>query len=498
MGFRRRWAVAPWLVFASSSFACFGCSDLFGIFDDERAVSISATGVLLEPGDTLRLGLTMEVGSDIHSMPGQPGHPWPSDVSVSWTSSDPSIVSIDGAGLATARAPGRVTIRLEIDGARDSATVGVRPVPGAAAVSYSVIEAGGAHTCAMTSSNNAYCWGSSWYGETGTGAARPYTSVVSPAVAGEQISFSNISAGFVHSCALTSVGKAFCWGNGEYGQLGNGKSGSGYFTARAESVEGGLSFHSIAAGNFHTCGIVTSGHAYCWGGGRSSAPVRVSAALEFASISVGGHSCGIARDGKAYCWWGTNEFGQLGDGTTVARDEPVAVAGNLTFRSLDAGSQHSCGITADGRAYCWGSNWQGRLGTGSELPSAIPQPVYADIAFVMVTAGGAHTCALSVDGAAYCWGSNWRGQLGNDFQIGDERYTAVDYQELRPVVVAGGHIFTQLSAGSENHSCGTTQAGAAYCWGSNDHGQLGYGGLDYFPGTELRVRTTPVAVASPY
>lgn len=494
---RHPWRTAP-RVSCAGLLACSGCSDPLGMFDDEATVWISATGVLLEPGDTMRFAVTLEVGDDIHRMPEAPGFSWPSDLSISWASSDPAVVSIDAGGLAMAHAPGRVTIRLEVDGAHDSATVGVRPVPGVDPVFYQVIAAGGVHTCGLSLSNDAYCWGSSWYGETGTGASRPYVSIASPALAGKDMSFSAVSVGNVHSCALTPAGKAFCWGNGEYGQLGNGRASPSYFTGRPEPVQGDLAFRSIAAGNFHTCAVTTAGEAYCWGGARSSAPVRVSATLKFASISVGGHSCGIAADRRAYCWWGTNEFGQLGDGTTTASDTPVAVAGDLTFQSLDAGSQHTCGVTTQERAYCWGNNWRGRLGTGSETPSAVPQPVDTEITFVSVSAGGEHTCALRVDGSAYCWGSNWRGQLGNDFPIGDEEYTAIDYQELSPVSVVGHHAFVLLSAGAEGHTCGVTQSGAALCWGSNSHGQLGYGRLDFFPGTELRIQTVPVAVASAF
>lgn len=339
---------APWLVFAT--LVCSRCSDPLGMFGDDRTVWISATGVLLEPGDTTRFGVTMQVGADIHRMPEDGASTWPSNVSVTWASSDPAILSIDAAGLATARAPGRVAVRVEVDGARDSATVGVRPVR-PDSVSFSTIEAGGVHTCATTSSDRAYCWGSSWYGETGTGTSRRYVSIVSPAAAGEGRAFSAISVGGAHSCALTPEGKSFCWGNGEYGQLGDGRSGSSYFNVSAEPVEGDLTFRSIAAGNFHTCAISTDRHAHCWGGARSSVPILVSAGLEFASISVGGHSCGITTDGRAYCWWGRNDFGQLGDGTTTARDTPVAVSGDFRFRSLDAGSEHTCGVTTQGRAY---------------------------------------------------------------------------------------------------------------------------------------------------
>jgi alpha-tubulin suppressor-like RCC1 family protein len=95
-----------------------------------------------------------------------------------------------------------------------------------------------------------------------------------------------------------------------------------------------------------------------------------------------------------------------------------------------------------------------------------------------VTAGFAHTCGETTGNRAYCWGDNGAGQLGDGTTGG----------RLRPVPVAGGRAFKQLSAGGE-HTCGLTSTGAVYCWGGNSEGQLGDG--------TRSGRLTPVAVAGP-
>src|SRR5664280_628120 len=91
------------------------------------------------------------------------------------------------------------------------------------------------------------------------------------------------------------------------------------------------------------------------------------------------------------------------------------------------------------------------------------EPASATLATVQVVTGYDHTCALAPSGQAYCWGSNWAGKLGDNTTT--ERHTPVAVQQ-------GGVTFTSITAGGDG-SCGLTSAGAAWCWGRNDIGQLG-------------------------
>jgi alpha-tubulin suppressor-like RCC1 family protein len=175
----------------------------------------------------------------------------------------------------------------------------------------------------------------------------------------------------------------------------------------------------------------------------------------------------------------------------------VAVAADLRFSSIGAGDQHTCGLTIDGSAYCWGNNWRGQLGTDVEGSIANPVRVKTGRTFAVIKSGGEHTCAITSEREAYCWGSNWRGQLGNDFPFADPRYNAGDYMSGTPEPVLGRYEFLSMSAGGEYHTCGITIQGDAYCWGSNLFGQLGYGKLEYFPGTTLRASITPKRVVAP-
>jgi alpha-tubulin suppressor-like RCC1 family protein len=198
-------------------------------------------------------------------------------------------------------------------------------------------------------------------------------------------------------------------------------------------------------------------------------------ALSFSALSTGGrHTCALDA-GTAYCW-GFNNFGQLGDATTDPRLFPAPVVGGLSFASVSAGIRHTCGLTATGAAYCWGWNDWGQLGDGSTTDRHAPVAVLGGIAFASLSAGTAHTCGVTTTGTPYCWGFNLYGGLGD----------GTTAQRSSPVPVAGGLTFVTISAGG-GYTCGVRSTGAAYCWGHNEQGQLGDGSTTN--------RSTPVPVS---
>ena len=335
------------------------------------------------------------------------------------------------------------------------------------------LAAGSSHTCGLVAMV-AYCWGGAWQGQLGSPMPVnqvPYITVPT-AVTGQQ-AYVEIVAGQAHTCALSGSRAAFCWGANENGQVGDGSTTDRF---AATAVGGGQSFTSVATGGQFTCGVNTAGIAYCWGSnwsgqlgtGASSVqptPAAVTGGKLFTSIATGmNHTCGLTAEGAAYCW-GWNRYGQLGDGSTVNAAQPVPVTGGLTFASLVAGDVHTCGLTKAGSAYCWGSSGGGSIGDGQWLGTrVVPVAVSGQQTFASLTAGGNHTCGLTTSGLAYCWGYNSKGQLGN----GDTT------SQLSPAAVAGGRTFAGITGGSF-HTCALTSAGATYCWGSNEHGQLGDG-----------------------
>jgi len=359
---------------------------------------------------------------------------------------------------------------------------------GSTSVVASEVAVGHEHTCTISVNGRAYCWGWGELGQLGDGELA--TSRTPRLVLG-QLGLGRIDAGSFHSCGLLEDGQAYCWGSRYSGELGDGQvSGE---ASEPQPVQGGLRFATIAVGDGHTCGLDAAGQAFCWGlGGMGQLgagdfqdqllPVAVGGGITFRQISAGFHvTCGVSVDGDAFCW-GDNQWGMLGDGVIGGMSEsPVLVTGGLVLRSVAVGSFVVCGVTTGGKAYCWGSGSFGRLGTGdgSEETRPAPQAVAGDLDFVSLSVGDTHTCGVTTSDEGYCWGLNTYGKLG----------APIGPSSAVPVAVSGAHAFTRIGVGTF-HTCGITQENDAFCWGHNVVGQLGV------PGVSDRT-TEPVLVIYP-
>jgi alpha-tubulin suppressor-like RCC1 family protein len=367
---------------------------------------------------------------------------------------------------------------------------------------FSSISAGRAHTCALASNKTAYCWGSGNVGQLGNGRT-DHVSVpvaVSAPDGGRSLTFLSLAAGDGHTCGVASDGAAYCWGNGNSGQLGNGDtdfSSLPVLVSAPRNVQK-LVFSSVVAGRAHTCGLTRDGTTYCWGyngylrhGGTPdypTTPVMIDEALKFSSLSAGGfHTCGLTSSGKAYCW-GDGSNGQLGNGDTPKlMSSPVAVTNPqngpvLVFSSLSAGFRYTCGVTSNNAtsgngAYCWGYGDDGELGQGDTTNSLVPVAVSPPsksraLEFSSLAAGITSTCGIASNDTAYCWGNGESGQLGQ----GETANSSVPVAVFAPKGAGGALKFSSLAVGGQ-HTCGLTLNGEAYCWGSGSAGQLGNGGM---------------------
>lgn len=370
------------------------------------------------------------------------------------------------------------------------------------ASAFTNVTAGALHSCAIRVGGAVYCWGSNGFLQLGTptgSSAVPLGALGAPAVIGA----TRVAAGTYHTCAL-SGGRAYCWGSNSNGQAGTGSVGGSVPVAAAVvagQVPAGVTFTDISLGANHTCALGSNGAAYCWGsdstgqlgtaGGPSTGapqvvqPGAVPAGVSFTQVAAGtAHSCAIGTDGAAYCW-GANNAGQLGTGsvgapvTTPVRVAQGAIPAGVTLRRISAGYAQSCALGSDGRAYCWGDGSFGALGNGvagvQPAPVAVASgDVPAGVTFTQLDGGisagsGYSACVLGSDGAVYCWGFNRYGTVGDGTTT-----TATTPRRVVSGEVPSGVTFRQVSVGGY-HACGLGSNGIGYCWGLNTEGELGNG-----------------------
>ena len=309
-----------------------------------------------------------------------------------------------------------------------------------------------------------------------------------------------MTGGGRHTCALLVDGVVRCWGRNAEGQLGDGTNVSSPLPVAVTGLDDGAS--DVSAGLIHTCAVTTDGVARCWGenGGRlgnggdeaSALPVDVcadatcsSALNNVASIAAGGlHSCAVLDDGTAVCW-GNNEDGQLGNGLTEDTTTPVAVSGLTDVAAVSLGTSSSCALTIAGALFCWGSNVEGQIGDdracGMRCP--LPQSVAAlGSGVTQISVGGLHACALTDAGAVLCWGFNFDGQ------VGDGTEDNIRIVPTQVVGLEGGYKAIGAGGGFRGHACALEQLNNLVCWGDNAAGQVGDGTTDD--------RITPVSVGS--
>ncbi|MEM7159060.1 MAG: DUF4215 domain-containing protein [Myxococcota bacterium] len=307
-----------------------------------------------------------------------------------------------------------------------------------------------------------------------------------------------VGASFVNTCVLIEGGRARCWGENGYGQLGLGHTDD---TSQYEAWQGGDlplpgPLRQLGMGDNHFCGVLAAtDDVICWGeaeGGMLGyanttalfAPPAAAVEVGFPVRSmVGGqyHSCALGLGGEVACWGFGPELG-YGHLHAIGDDESPSSQGTVLVpagASISAGVQTTCIVDDFGAILCWGANDSGQLGVGhlepvgdNETPNDL---LFFDQPALTVEAGYHHTCALFAGGSVRCWGSAVFGQLGR----GDEQMLGhiEPVTTIEPVEFGERSLVVDLTVG-DRHSCVLFEDGRAKCWGLGLSGQLGQGGFD--------------------
>lgn len=345
--------------------------------------------------------------------------------------------------------------------------------------SLPTLAAGEDHACAVVAGGTVKCWGLNNNGQVGNGSnavgvvSRPVRVIGLGGVA-------TVAAGDNHSCALLKVGTVKCWGLNDAGELGDGTTTNAAVPVDVKAVGGrGLlgGVTAIAAGQDHSCALLRAGTVVCWGQNQygvlgngtskdATTPVTVTGLTHVSAISTGNQdSCALTEVGTVKCW-GYNDDGELGDGITNGPQScafgdfdascsttPVTVKSVKSAAAVSVRSNSVCALLTIGTVTCWG---------------VTPTSVSGLSGATAISSGGApygqYTCVLLKTGTAKCWGYNQDGELGN----GTQNSTTV------PVSVARLTHATTIAAGGD-FTCARLADGHTECWGSNGYGQLGNG-----------------------
>jgi len=300
------------------------------------------------------------------------------------------------------------------------------PTEAVADQTFTQITSGFYHSLALDAAGNLWTWGYDSKGQLGNGSTSAGYVTVPTKVAADQ-TFTQIAAGYHHSMALDAAGNLWTWGDNAQGQLGNGST-AGYVTVPTK-VAAGQTFTQITAGYIHSMALDAAGNLLTWGqdyygqlgnGNTFTAdvtvPTKVAAGQTFTQITAGtSHSLALDADGNLWTW-GDDNVGQLGNGAPtgdVTIPTKVAVAGQ-TFTHIAAGGYHNLALDAAGNLWTWGQDTANQLGNGSSIVDVlVPTKLDAGQTFTQITAGNVHSLALDADGNLWTWGYDGQNQLGN-------------------------------------------------------------------------------------
>lgn len=275
------------------------------------------------------------------------------------------------------------------------------------------------------------------------------------------LGIAHIAAGWNSSCVVQSDSTAWCIGQNEFGQLGNGSKSPSSSPVQVQGLTGVV---QVTVGMSHACALVyatptsTAGSVKCWGENssgqlgnasttESSVPVNAGTRVDFVSVAAGGqHTCALTTTNDVYCW-GDGSFGQLGRGTTTSSSIPVKASTVSGAVAIGVGTSFTCAIvnslSVTGGLKCWGDNDDGQISTTTSSSTILSATTVSGVSNAVAVVGGMlHMCVLTTSGEVRCFGSDESGQKGKE-----------NFQGA--VAVAAG----------VNHTCALAETGTRWCWG---------------------------------
>ncbi|MET3290435.1 UNVERIFIED_CONTAM: uncharacterized protein YjdB/alpha-tubulin suppressor-like RCC1 family protein [Brevibacillus sp. OAP136] len=426
-----------------------------------KSVTIEPASVELDVSETMKLIANIQPADATNK-------------NVTWSSSDPTIVTVDNNGTIQGKQRGSVTITVKTE---DGALTDISDV--------TVVQASNGNAA----SSSIYAWGQNDQGQIGDEKQKVdrYTKPI-PVPAFADVEATGIAAGAEHSMAVAKDGYAYAWGRNDEGQLGIGNMGNAWKTEhfpQRQPKKDNTNYTAVWAGGNHSFAKNALGNVYVWGSnqsselgaksnsGREKSPLLIDSLHGLTKIVSGASHTAAMISANRIDTAGDNTLGQRGNpgfsGTEQFKliyPDYTGYTGFENFKDIASGDNFVLALQNNGTIWGWGDNASGQL-TFAETKQATPRKITALTNVTTMAAGKGHSLAVTSDGKVYAWGNNQYGQLGN-LANGTKVLTPVE------IPVFADKNVVQLAAG-DGFSVALTASGDVYTWGRNDQGQLGLG-----------------------
>jgi len=289
-----------------------------------------------------------------------------------------------------------------------------------------------------------------------------------------------VYGGTQYRIAKKSNGTLWAWGFNGSGQLGLGTTSATGDTIIPEQIGTSTDWNTVSAGGAQTIALKNDGTLWSWGSNQygqlgdgtssnyNASPTQVGIENNWHAISAGSsHTLAIKNDGTLWAW-GRNNYGQLGDGTLVNKSVPTQIGTDTNWKSISASYTNSLALKSDGTLWAWGYNNAGQVGNGTNnfTPVTSPSQVGTDTDWQKISSGRYSSYGLKQNGTIYHFGTNTAGQNGNG-SIAIQNFDT-------PIQIGVENDWTIICAGSDFVLAKKTN-GNLYSWGYNYAGQLGIG-----------------------
>lgn len=279
------------------------------------------------------------------------------------------------------------------------------------------------HTLSLKNDGSVWAWGRNGDGQLGDGT------FVNRNIPAQVPGLANIvatAAGSGFSVALKNDGAVWAWGANWTGQLGIGTNNDSYVPVQLSDLSGII---GISAGYQHTLALKNDGTVWAWGANwngelgmpnyidSSTVPVQVGGISDVIAVAAGGQFSAVLKNDGTVWTWGSNQYGELGDGTNIDSYIPVQVVALTGIKAISGGWHHLLALKDDGSVWASGQNRYGTLGDGTDIDRNVPVQAVGLTGVTAIATGYYSPIALKNDGTVWGWGRNQDGQVGDGTNI---------------------------------------------------------------------------------